>query len=154
MSVDFSISVRIETLEENDQAVHSREATLSKNLSDLVNDLVRCFTGNAENWVHVGVVATAFVCNPACEFLEIDLSVAILIELVKQSSELIVSEDAPDCLKGLFELFGANSAVPFQVKVLEDALGSLSFIVGTVCALADLFENDRFNLSDSGSGDD
>ena len=130
------------------------KASCSQYLSNLVDNLVRWLTGYTKDWVDVRVVSASFVSDPTSELLKINLAVSISVEFIEKGCQFVIIKHTADRLKGLFELMRTDSSVTFQVKVLEDALGSLPFIVGTVCALADLFKNDRFNLSDSGSRDD
>jgi hypothetical protein len=111
-------------------------------------------TGDTKDWIDIRVVSTAFMGNPASELFKINSSVAVTIELVEQSCQLVIVKHATNSFKGLFELMGTNSSVTFQVEVFEKSFGSLSFVISTMSTLTDFFKNDRLDLSESWSGDD
>lgn len=58
-------------------------------------------------------------------------------------------EDAAERCEGLGEFLGLDCAEAVEVEVTEDAADGLAFIVGAVGLLADFFENDCFELSDT-----
>ena len=71
------------------------------------------FTSNAKYWVNVWVITTALVSYPAGKLLEINLTVAVSVKLVKQSCQLVVRKNASNSFKGLFELFRTNCSETF-----------------------------------------
>jgi len=108
-------------------------------------------TGHSKNWIDIWIVTTTLEGNPASKLLEVYLSVAVSIELVEKSSQLVIVKHTTDCFKSLFELVRTNSSVTFQVKVFEKSFGSLSLIICAVSSLTDFFKNNCLDLSKSRS---
>ncbi len=127
------------------------KASCSQYLSNLVDNLVWCFTGYTKDWIDVGVVAATFVSDPTSKLFKINLAISVSVEFIEKGCQFVIVEHTADRLKGLVELMRPNSAVTFQVEVLEKSFGSLSFVVCAMGSLTDLFKNDSLDLSKSWS---
>lgn len=69
--------------------------------------------------------------------------------MVEESGHLVGGENATESLEGAGELFHLNSSEAIKVEMLEDAVGSLTFIIGAVSALTNLLKNDVFELGNA-----
>jgi hypothetical protein len=149
VAVKNSVSVFIDFGEESREGAYSSVAFASEVLLDFVKNLGWGFAGKTEDGVDVGVVAGAADSEPAAEFLIIDSSRVVFVNLIEKSNNFVLGENASNSLEGLAELLNLNSSVTVKIKVLEDALGSLAFIVSPVGALTNLLENDVLKLSNA-----
>jgi hypothetical protein len=151
VAVELRVLVGVEAAEKRNQVAHAVRALRCEHLTDFVEHLLGSLADDAEDGVHVGVVAGAAQSVHSSELLEVKVARAVGVVFVEDSRELVGLESAADSLERFLELGGADNATAVQVKVLEEALDSLTFIVGTVSALTDLFEDHALKLAEAGS---
>jgi len=152
VAVKSGVSISVEFLEQGNEGTHTVGALLLEDRTDLVEDLVGGLTSQAENGVNVRVVSSAAEGHHTREFFEVELATVVSVVFVENGSKLILSEGATDSLHGLFEFSRSNHTAVHQIEVLEETLGSFTFIVGAVSALANLFKDDTFHLGKTGCG--
>lgn len=120
-------------------------------MADFVENLVGCLTDQSENGVYVRVVASAAKSVHSCEFFEVEVARVVCVVFIENSGELVGLECAANCFESILEFCWADNATAVQVKVLEETLNSLSFVVSTVSTLTDLLENHTLKFAQTSS---
>lgn len=118
-------------------------------LLDLFEHLVRGFSVDPEDGIHVGVVATALPCEELSELFVVKLPTVVGVLLSEERIYLGLLEDTAQGLERLCKLGLLDSAVALQVKVPKDLLCCFSLVIGTVGLLSDLFEYYFLELGNS-----
>lgn len=149
VAVKLLVAVVVHAFEDVAEATDSVCTTCLKGITDLGKDLERRLALNAKGRVNIGIVTTAAHSKHKGEFFIIETAVAVFVVLAEDSMELEVLEGASESLEGLFEFIGLNCTQTITVEVLEDLLNSPSLILGTVCALADLFKDNVLHLCEA-----
>ena len=153
IAVHLAVTVVVHAAEDNAETADAMGTTGLESIKNLLENLIRGLTLDAEDGVDIGVVAATTDGEPAGELLVVKLAVAVLVVLVEDGAALELREGTAHRLECAAELREADGTEAIEIKVLEDFTHSLALIICTVGALSDLLEDDILKFSKASSVD-
>jgi len=75
------------------------------------------------------------------EFFIVNLAISVGIIAIEESLKFYLGENTTESLQSFLELGEFNGTETVEVKVLENTLYSLAFVVGAMGALSDFLED-------------
>ena len=129
LAIKLSIFAVVHSAENAAEPTDPVGASLLQDDEDFVENLMGRLSGDSEDRVNVGAVATAASGEGRSELLVIELPVAVLVIAAEQVLKLDVLENASERLKSLLELARLDGAVTIEIEVLENLLDGLALIV-------------------------
>ena len=145
-TVHLTVAVVVHASENDSESSNAMHSTTFKCRKHLDKHLVGRLALHSERWINIRVVASAHESEETSKLLIVKLSVTRLVVLSEERFKFLVLQSTAHSLKSFLELRELNSSVAFEVKMLEVATSSLSFVVCTVSSLSNLLKYDVFKL--------